>query len=72
MKNFEKKLERLNQIIKDIEEGCAPLESSLEMYKEGMSLAVECAHVLNELEKDVMILKDDFEEVFQIKSDDNE
>jgi exodeoxyribonuclease VII small subunit len=56
MKNFEENLRRLDEIIACIEEGAAPMEVSLTLYKKGMALAADCAAALTELEKEVMIL----------------
>ena len=56
MKNFENNLKRLNEIIHDIEAGNA-LDAVLELYKEGMSIAADCATELSAFEEAVLELR---------------
>jgi len=58
MKDFEKTLLRLGEIISDIESG-ASLTDALELYKEGVALAADCAAVLNDFEKEIMVIEGD-------------
>jgi exodeoxyribonuclease VII small subunit len=45
---FEEKLERLREINEQLEKGRVSLEKSLELYKEGTSLAAECRKLLEQ------------------------
>ena len=56
--SFEKKLNRLEKIVKDMEEGELSLENSLKAFEEGIQLARECHGQLNKAEQKVKILLD--------------
>jgi len=55
--DFEGGIQRLDEIIDQIEGGDTPLEQSLALYKEGIALAADCAAVLNGIEAEVMVLQ---------------
>ncbi|MFZ5428052.1 MAG: exodeoxyribonuclease VII small subunit [Thermodesulfobacteriota bacterium] len=40
--NFEKNIERLQQIVEQLESGDIPLEKGVALYKEGQELAASC------------------------------
>jgi len=46
--SFEKNLERLQQIVEQLESGELPLEKGVALYKEGLSLATSCRTQLDE------------------------
>ena len=54
--SFEKNLERLDQIVRQLEDAELPLEKSLELYEEGMRLSAVCHRQLEEAEGRVEIL----------------
>ena len=54
--SFEKKLNRLEIIVKDMEGGELSLENSLKSFEEGIKLARECHTQLNEAEQKVKVL----------------
>ncbi len=54
--DFEKKLARLEQIVGKLEDGELPLEESLKLFEEGISISRECNKQLSEAEKKVKIL----------------
>ena len=57
---FEDCLARLEQIVSALETGNLPLEESLKVFEEGISLARHCARYLDEAERRIEILaKDD-------------
>ncbi|MCK5451414.1 MAG: exodeoxyribonuclease VII small subunit [Candidatus Omnitrophica bacterium] len=64
--SFEKTVEKLEQIIEELENGELSLDVSLKKYEEGVKLARNCRKKLDEAKKkiDVLIKKDDdlFEE----------
>lgn len=59
-KDFETSLKKLEEIVKELEEGDLSLEKSLEHYEKGISLARFCNAKLEEAEKRIeMLQKDD-------------
>jgi len=55
--SFEKNLERLDEIVRQLEDAELPLEKSLELYEEGMKLSAVCHKQLEEAEGRVEILR---------------
>lgn len=58
-KKFEAALTRLEEIVKDLEQGELPLEQSLKLFEEGVKLARLCNKRLEEAERKVEILLKD-------------
>ena len=56
LKKFEESLERLEQILKELERGDIPLERSLQLFEEGMKLSGACRKELDEAEGRIEIL----------------
>jgi exodeoxyribonuclease VII small subunit len=57
---FEDAVQRLEQIVDQLEAGELPLEQSLKVFEEGVALARRCAKYLEEAEKRIELLtKDD-------------
>jgi exodeoxyribonuclease VII small subunit len=54
--DFEKKLERLEEIVEKMETGELPLEDSLKLFEEGVKLSRECNVQLSEAEQKVKLL----------------
>ena len=42
MKTFEEVLGRLEEVVRELEDGRVPLEQALELYAEGINLSREC------------------------------
>jgi len=55
-KKFEKAMERLEEIVRSLEQGDLPLEESLRVFEEGMKLVTFCSGKLEEAEKKVSLL----------------
>ena len=55
--SFEKNLERLDLIVRDLEDAELPLEKALELYEEGMKLTGICQQQLEAAEGRVEILR---------------
>lgn len=55
--NFEQSIERLNEIVKQLEKGEAPLTESLALFEEGTALISTCGKMLDEAEQKVVMLK---------------
>jgi len=56
---FEDQLGRLEEIVGALEAGNLPLEESLRIFEEGVSLARACARYLDEAERRIEILARD-------------
>jgi len=56
---FEDALQRLEQIVDRLEAGNLPLEESLTVFEEGVSLARRCARYLEDAEKRIELLTRD-------------
>lgn len=54
--SFEESLTRLEEIVRLLESGQAPLDKSLELYEEGVKLVKECNGKLDNVEKRIKIL----------------
>ncbi len=54
--NFEKDLQKLEQIVQDLEKGELSLEESLKRFEEGIHLARRCEKALTEAERRIEIL----------------
>jgi len=55
-KKFEEAMERLEQVVEDLESGKLSLEDSLKIFEEGMNLVNFCSKKLEEAEQKVTIL----------------
>jgi exodeoxyribonuclease VII small subunit len=53
---FEECLQRLEEIVKEMERGDLPLEQSLKLFEEGVALSTSCRKELEEAEGKVEIL----------------
>ena len=49
-KSFEENMIRLEQIVRTLEKGDAPLEESLVLFQEGTALVASCGKLLDEAE----------------------
>jgi exodeoxyribonuclease VII small subunit len=58
-KKFETALGRLEEIVRDIEQGDLPLEQSLKLFEEGIKLSRLCNTRLEEAERKVEVLLKD-------------
>lgn len=58
-KDFETSLKKLEEIVKELEEGELTLEQSLERYEKGIALARFCSAKLEEAEKRIEMLQKD-------------
>lgn len=57
--SFEDSVKRLDEIVKLLERGDAPLSESLKLFEEGTSLISNCDTLLNEAEQKVVKLRKD-------------
>ena len=52
-KSFEEKMQRLEQIVRAMEQGDVPLEESLKLFREGTELVESCGKLLDDAELQV-------------------
>ncbi len=55
---FETRLERLQEIIEELEKGNIPLEDGLRLYKEGIVNAKACQEQIQKAKHEIKILED--------------
>lgn len=67
MKNFEKSIEELKNIIEKLEDGNIPLAKSLSLFEDGIKILNAANKKLNEMQKKVEILVKDADE--QVKKE---
>lgn len=51
--SFEQNMQRLEQIVRTLERGDAPLEESLKLFQEGTALVAGCSKLLDEAQLQV-------------------
>ena len=54
--SFEADLTRLEEIVKQLEDGSVSLEESLKLFQEGTALAASCGKLLDEAELEIVKL----------------
>ena len=54
---FEQQIARLDQIVRALEKGDAPLEESLKLFEEGTALIRSCGELLDRAEQQVAALR---------------
>ncbi len=54
--NFEQSLQKLEQLVKNLETGTLPLEEALSAFQEGVGLVKQCQTLLAQAEQKVEIL----------------
>lgn len=55
--SFEMSIKRLDEIVKLLEKGDAPLSESLKLFEEGTALIANCDKLLNDAEQKVVKLR---------------
>lgn len=54
---YEQSVQRLDEIVRSMEKGDAPLEEALKLFEEGSALIAACGKMLDEAEQKVVKLK---------------
>jgi exodeoxyribonuclease VII small subunit len=67
--SFEHSLRRLEQIVQDLERGDVPLEESIRMYEEGITISKQCIERLNQAEVRLRILEKEMQQQFRVSED---
>lgn len=65
--NFEKSMEDLEKIAKELEKDDLSLDESIKKFEEGMNLSKNCKEILDNAEKKITILIDDNEKDFEVE-----
>ncbi len=65
-KSYESLVDRLNEILIEINDNDIELDKSVKLYKEGMNLIIKCNKYLSDYEKDVSELKKTTENSFEL------
>ena len=55
-KSFEEQMEKLEQIVEELEKGNLNLDDSVAKFEEGMQISKECNKMLEEADKTITIL----------------
>ncbi|MDI3477181.1 MAG: exodeoxyribonuclease small subunit [Thermoanaerobacterium sp.] len=68
--DFEKNMDKLEEIVKKLEKGNLPLEESFKLFKEGLLLSQKLNNVLNDIEGKITMLVNNDEEIpFNLEED---
>ncbi|MFU0783450.1 MAG: exodeoxyribonuclease VII small subunit [Thermoanaerobacterium thermosaccharolyticum] len=68
--DFEKNMDKLEEIVKKLEKGNLPLEESFKLFKEGLLLSQKLNNILNDIEgKITMLINNDEEVPFNLEED---
>lgn len=54
--NFEEKMQKLEQIVGELEKGDLNLDDSVKKFEEGINISKECNKILEDAEKKITIL----------------
>ena len=65
--DFERKLERLRQIVERLERGELSLEESVALYKEGVQLAQACRQDLERAKHEIALFQDGMLKDFELR-----
>ena len=61
---FEEAMNRLEEVIAEMEDSKTSLDKSMTLYKEGISLVMRCAEDLSGAEKEITLLQQNAEGIF--------
>jgi len=67
--DFENNLQRLNEIIDEMEQGSASIEHSLALYEEAVGLVAQANEALAGARQKVSILQEQIKKPFEIEED---
>ena len=59
--SFEKSLARLEEIVKSLEKGDAPLDESLKLFEEGTKLSASLGKLLDKAEQKVTVMQENMQ-----------
>ena len=64
---FEEDLANLATIVEQVESSSTPLDKSLALYKEGLTLAAKCGETLTKYEEEILTLQKNADDTFILK-----
>jgi len=64
---FEEDLTNLATIVEQVEDSQTPLDKSLALYKEGLTLAAKCGETLTQYENEILILQKNADATFVLQ-----
>ena len=59
--NFEAKLKRIEEILKQLESGDVTLEDSMKLFEEGVTITSECRKYLKEYQGKFTVIREELE-----------
>jgi len=59
--SFEDSIDRLEEIVRNLEEDQVPLEESIKLYEEGMKLGKKCKQILEDADRKIAKLSAELE-----------
>ena len=65
IKTFETALSRLEEIVKALESGSTPLDASIKLFEEGVSLSSYCSKLLRDAEQKVIMLTKNGDDIIE-------
>lgn len=65
--NFEEKMQNLEKIVNELEQGNLNLDESIEKFEEGMEISKQCNQFLGGLEKKITVLLEEDGEIKEKK-----
>lgn len=57
--NFEEAMDKLEQIVAQLENGDVPLEQAIDLFQEGMKLSGLCSQKLEQVERKIEVLMEE-------------
>ena len=70
--SFEKSLERLQEIVRSLDEGGVSLDEAVRMYEEGIQISKSCLDHLTQVETKVKRLRKDMQGKFTLEDEPGE
>jgi len=64
---FESDISRLAEIVEQVEDSTTPLETAINLYKEGLELAAKCGKILTKYEDEILMLQKEADGSFVMK-----
>lgn len=66
--DFESDIKELEKIVLEMEALDDNLDRAIDLYKDGIRLALNCSENLNKFEKEIFLLKEDFDNKINIST----
>ncbi|MBR2988844.1 MAG: exodeoxyribonuclease VII small subunit [Clostridia bacterium] len=63
--DYEKKIEKLEQIVKKLEDGKISLDESVALFEEGVAITKDCFSALNEYKGKISVVQGEIDKLFK-------